>query len=286
MQPDVQPEVRPAKVSLEAKSPFEMRVHLGDEVPDTDVRSALKTGDMGFLHSFTTASAVDGPGIRLVAWTTACMFRCQYCHNPDTWTLSNGIPVTLEQAIEEVRKYANGLKAMGGGFTLSGGEPLMQDRFAARLFAAVKDMGVHTAIETNGYFGDRLSDNELRTIDLVILDMKAFTLDQHKRVTGGRDNAEVLAFARRLSALKLPMWLRYVLVPGLTDIPEEMDALAQFGASLGVVERVEILPFHQLGQYKWERLGLDYALAATKPPSNDQIQLAVGIFSAAGLNAS
>ena len=286
MQPDVQPEVRPAKVSLEAKSPFEMRVHLGDEVPDTDVRSALKTGDMGFLHSFTTASAVDGPGIRLVAWTTACMFRCQYCHNPDTWTLSNGIPVTLEQAIEEVRKYANGLKAMGGGFTLSGGEPLMQDRFAARLFAAVKDMGVHTAIETNGYFGDHLSDNELRTIDLVILDMKAFTLDQHKRVTGGRDNAEVLAFARGLSALKRPMWLRYVLVPGLTDIPEEMDALAQFGASLGVVERVEILPFHQLGQYKWERLGLDYALAATKPPSNDQIQLAVGIFSAAGLNAS
>jgi pyruvate formate lyase activating enzyme len=131
-------EARPAKVSLEAKSPYEMRVHLGEDVPETDVRSALKTGDMGFLHSFTTGSAVDGPGIRLVAWTTACMFRCQYCHNPDTWTLSNGIPVTLEQAIAEVRKYSGGLKAMNGGFTLSGGEPLMQDRFAARLFAAVK----------------------------------------------------------------------------------------------------------------------------------------------------
>src|SRR5687767_5317564 len=192
MQPEGQPEVRPAKVSLEAKSPFEMRVHLGDEVPDTDVRSALKTGDMGFLHSFTTGSAVDGPGIRLVAWTTACMFRCQYCHNPDTWTLKNGIPVTLGHAIEEVRKYANGLKAMRGGFTLSGGEPLMQDRFAARLFAAVKAMGVHTAIETNGCFGDRLSDDELKLIDLVILDMKAFSLEQHKKVTGGRDNAEFL----------------------------------------------------------------------------------------------
>ena len=263
-----------------------MRVHLGEDVPETDVRSALKTGDMGFLHSFTTGSAVDGPGIRLVAWTTACMFRCQYCHNPDTWTLSNGIPVTLEQAIEEVRKYANGLKAMGGGFTLSGGEPLMQDRFAARLFAAVKAMGVHTAIETNGYFGDRLSDDELRTIDLVILDMKAFTLDQHKRVTGGRDNEEVLAFARRLAELKRPMWLRYVLVPGLTDVPEEMEQLAGFGASLGVVERVEILPFHQLGQYKWERLGLDYTLASTEPPSNDLVKQAVGIFSAAGLDAS
>src|SRR5688572_21503150 len=191
-------QTRPAKVSLEAKSPFEMRVHLGDDVPETDVRSALKTGDLGFLHSFTTGSTVDGPGIRLVAWTTACMFRCQYCHNPDTWTLSNGIPVTLEQAVEEVQKYAGGLKAMGGGFTLSGGEPLMQDRFAARLFAAIKDMGVHTAIETNGFFADRLSDDELRTIDLVILDMKAFSLERHKEVTGGRDNREVLAFARRL----------------------------------------------------------------------------------------
>src|SRR5215218_9272855 len=230
-----------------------MRVKLSDDVSDTDVRSALKSGDMGFLHSFTTGSAVDGPGIRLVAWTTACMFRCKYCHNPDTWTLKNGIPVTLEQAIDEVRKYANGLRAMGGGFTLSGGEPLMQDRFAARLFAAVKAMGVHTAIETNGGFGDRLSDDEIRNIDLVILDMKAFTSEQHRRVTGLL-NADVLQFARRLAALKRPMWLRYVLVPGLTDVREEMEALASFGASLGVVERVEILPFHQLGQYKWDRL--------------------------------
>ena len=278
-------ETKPAKVSLEAKSPFEMRVHLGEDVPDTDVRSALKTGDMGFLHSFTTGSAVDGPGIRLVAWTTACMFRCQYCHNPDTWTLSNGIPVTLEQAIEEVRKYANGLKAMGGGFTLSGGEPLMQDRFATRLFAAVKAMGVHTAIETNGFYAERLSDDELRTIDLIILDMKAFTLEQHKRVTGGMDNADVLAFARRLASLKRPMWVRYVLVPGLTDDPKEMTQLAEFVASLGVVERVEILPFHQLGQYKWERLGLDYKLATTDPPSQEKVAEAVAIFRTAGLNA-
>lgn len=271
---------------LEAKSPFEMRVHLGEKVPDTDVKTALKTGDMGFLHSFTTGSAVDGPGIRLVAWTTACMFRCQYCHNPDTWTLSNGIPVTLEQAIDEIRKYANGLKAMKGGFTLSGGEPLMQHRFAARLFKAVKGMGVHTAIETNGFYGENLSDDELRTIDLVILDMKAFTLDQHKRVTGGLKNADVLEFCNRLAELKRPMWLRYVLVPGLTDIPEEMEAVADFGASLGVVERVEILPFHQLGQYKWERLGLDYQLANTSPPSNELVAKSIQIFREAGLNAT
>ncbi len=276
----------PAKeVNLEAKSPYEMRVHLGDDVPEVDVRTALKTGDMGFLHSYTTGSAVDGPGIRVVAWTTACMFRCRYCHNPDTWTLSNGIPVTLERAIDGVRKYAHGLKLMHGGFTLSGGEPLMQDRFAVRLMAAVKAMGVHTAIETNGFFGDRLSDEELKNIDLVILDMKAFTPEQHDRVTGIKDNAEVLHFARRLAELKRPMWLRYVLVPGLTDVTEEMEQMAKFAASLGVVERVEILPFHQLGEYKWKRLNLDYQLEETKPPTGELIAQAIGIFQDAGLNA-
>jgi pyruvate formate lyase activating enzyme len=280
------PAVAPKMPSIEAKSPFEMRIHLGEDVPETDVRTALKTGELGFLHSFTTGSTVDGPGLRLVAWTTSCMFRCQYCHNPDTWTLKNGIPVTLEHATDEVRKYANGLKAMHGGFTLSGGEPLMQDRFAARLFAAVKEMGVHTAIETNGYYGGKLSDEELRNIDLVILDMKAFTRSQHERVTGGMHNEEVLEFCNRLAALKRPMWLRYVLVPGLTDIPEEMEAVAGFGASLGVVERAEILPFHQMGRYKWERLELDYHLAHTEPPTGESVAKAVAIFREAGLDAA
>ena len=275
----------PAKVPLEAKSPYEMRVQLGKDVPETDVRSALKTGDMGFLHSYTTGSAVDGPGIRVVAWTTACMFRCRYCHNPDTWTLSNGIPVSIEQAIEGLHKYANGLIAMHGGFSLSGGVPLMQDRFAVKLFAAAKAMGVHTAIETNGFYSERLSDAELGLIDLVILDMKAFEPEQHERVTGIRDNAPVLAFGRRLSALRRPMWLRYVLVPGLTDDPEEMAKVAAYGASLGVVERAEILPFHQLGEYKWRNLGLDYRLADTEPPSNEKVAEAIAIFRAAGLNA-
>jgi pyruvate formate lyase activating enzyme len=278
------PAASPA-AKLEAASPFEMRVKLGEHVPETDVRSALRTGDMGFLHSFTTGSAVDGPGVRLVAWTTSCMFRCQYCHNPDTWTLSNGIPVTLDRAIEEIRKYANGLKAMHGGFTLSGGEPLMQARFAARLFTATKEMEVHTAIETNGFYGDKLSDAELADIDLVILDMKAFTLVQHQRVTQGMNNADVLAFCRRLSKLQRPMWLRYVLVPGLTDDPAEMAQVADFGASLGVVERAEILPFHQMGAYKWEKLGLDYKLAETEPPSTDATSLAKEIFARSGLNA-
>src|ERR1700742_3260974 len=125
-----EPAVAVAEPSLEAASPFELRVDLGKHVPEPDARSWIASGDVGFLHSFTTGSAVDGPGIRLVAWTTYCMFRCKFCHNPDTWTLSNGMAVPLDAAIVELRKYAAGLKAMEGGFTLSGGEPLMQHRFA------------------------------------------------------------------------------------------------------------------------------------------------------------
>ena len=134
---------------LEARSPFELRVSLGKDVPETDVRSALATGDMGFLHSFTTGATVDGPGVRVVAWTTGCMWRCLYCHNPDTWTMTNGMPVTVTRAAEELRKYRHGLKVMLGGLTVSGGEPLMQHRFVVKLFTAAKKMGVHTALDTD-----------------------------------------------------------------------------------------------------------------------------------------
>jgi pyruvate formate lyase activating enzyme len=274
-----------ANLSLEAASPFEMRVDQSLDVPELDARTALKTGDIGFVHSFTTGSAVDGPGLRLVCWTTACMFRCRYCHNPDTWTLSNGMPVTIERACEELQKYAGGLKRLGGGFTLSGGEPLMQSRFAARLLAAAKSMGVHTAIETNGLYGDRLSDEELAAIDLVILDMKAFTPDQHRRVTGA-DNTKVLDFCSRLAALRRPMWFRYVLVPGLTDDPEEIGHVADFAATLGVVQHVEVLPFHQMGRFKWERLGLAYTLGDTQPPTRESVDAALAIFRAVGLDAN
>src|SRR3954468_8678084 len=118
---------------LEATSPFELRVNLGKGIPESEVRLALATGDMGFLHSFTTGSAVDGPGVRVVAWTTGCMWRCRYCHNPDTWTMGNGLPVTVTRAVDELKKYRHGLALMKGGFTLSGGEPLLQHHFAARL---------------------------------------------------------------------------------------------------------------------------------------------------------
>ena len=184
---------------LEAHSPFELRVNPGPALAESDVRTALATGDMGFLHSFTTGATVDGPGVRVVAWTSGCMWRCRYCHNPDTWTMSNGIPISIEKATEELRKYRYGLKVMAGGFTLSGGEPLMQHRFAAKLFAAAHGMGIHTALDTNGYYGDRLSDAELETIDLVLLDLKTWDPERHKQLTGV-DNAATLAFARRLAA--------------------------------------------------------------------------------------
>jgi pyruvate formate lyase activating enzyme len=270
----------------EGRSPFELRVQQGTNVPEQEVRAAIASGELGFIHSFTTGSAVDGPGIRVVAWTSWCMFGCKYCHNPDTWTVSNGAPVAIGSAIKQLMKYAVGLKTMNGGFTLSGGEPLMQARFAARLFAAAKAMDIHTALETNGFYGNKLSDQELETIDLVILDMKAFRPEQHRRVTAGIDNKPVIAFCERLAALRRPMWLRYVLVPDLTDDEEEMVHIAAFAASLGVVERVEILPFHQLGRYKWQKLGLNYELADTESPSQQAIARAVDIFRAAGLKAS
>ena len=274
----------PAPAALSAQSPFELRVGLGKEVPETDVRRALASGDVGFLHSFTTGSTVDGPGVRVVAWTAGCMWRCVYCHNPDTWTMSNGIPVTVSRATEELRKYRDGLRAMSGGFTLSGGEALMQDRFAVKLFSAAKGMGIHTALDTNGYYGDRLGDAELETVDLVLLDLKAWDPERHRRLTG-MDNAPTLALARRLARRRRPVWVRFVLAPGWSDDPGDVAALACFAADLGNVERVDILPFHQLGKYKWERLGLDYALADLAPPTAEAVELARASFRAAGLTA-
>src|SRR5262245_40364902 len=172
------------EVPLEGTSPYELRVELSKHVHESIVKKALETGDIGFLHSFTTGSAVDGPGIRLVAWTSGCQFRCLYCHNPDTWNMMNGMAIPLERAVAALNKDRHGLKIMAGGFTLSGGEPLMQDRFAVRLFSAAKSMGIHTALDTNGYLGERLSDQELDQIDLVLLDIKTWGEERHRHLTG------------------------------------------------------------------------------------------------------
>lgn len=272
------------EVPLETTNPFELRVELSKCVPESMVKKALETGDVGFLHSFTTGSAVDGPGVRLVAWTAGCQFRCLYCHNPDTWNMMNGMAIPLERAIAALSKYRHGLKVMNGGFTLSGGEPLMQDRFATRLLSGAKAMGIHTALDTNGYLGERLSDEELEEIDVVLLDIKCWDPERHRHLVG-KDVGPTLDFARRLAQRRKTTWLRYVLVPGLTDDEDDIDKLAAFAAGLGNVERVDVLPFHQMGRYKWEKLSLNYTLNDVSPPSHDLVERVCKQFRAAGLTA-
>ena len=274
----------PPSLPLEASSPFEMRVDQAKDVPEPVLKTAVATGDTGFLHSFTTGSAVDGPGVRVVAWTAGCHWRCQYCHNPDTWNMRNGIPVTLAHAVDELRKYQHGLRIMSGGLTISGGEPLVQHRFVSRLFSAAKAMEIHTALDTNGHLGERLSDEELKSIDLVLLDLKTWDSERHHQLTG-HDNAPTLEFARRLAQKNRPIWLRFVLVPGISDGEGNIRQIAKFAADLGNVQRVDVLPFHQMGRFKWQELGLNYTLGDTEPPSADKVQWACSLFHAEGLKA-
>jgi pyruvate formate lyase activating enzyme len=198
--------------------------------------------------------------------------------------MTNGMPVTLSRAVEVVSKYRHDLSVTKGGLTISGGEPLMQHRFVLRLFAAVKKLGVHTALDTNGFLGDRLSDEDLRSVDLVLLDLKAVTPELHHRLTKV-DNRPIHAFARRLGVARKPIWVRFVLIPGWTDDMAEVERIAAFAAELGVVERVDVLPFHQMGRFKWEKLGMDYQLKDTQPPSRATTDEAIARFRAAGLKA-
>jgi pyruvate formate lyase activating enzyme len=270
------------KVQLEAANPYVLRIDQAKGISEAEIQKALATGEMGFLHSFTTGSAVDGPGIRVVAWTSGCQFRCLYCHNPDTWKMKNGIPVTLHRATEELSKYRAGLKIMSGGFTISGGEPLMQDRFVIKLFSAAKNMGIHTALDTNGSLVNRLSDDELEKIDLFLLDIKTWDTIRHRHLTG-MPVEPVLDFARRLARLKRPAWLRFVLVPALTEDPEDIARIAGFAADMGNFQRVDVLPFHQLGKFKWKELQLNYKLKDLDPPAPDVVQRVVEQFRSAGL---
>jgi len=265
-------------------SPYDLRVSVSEKVVETDIRSAMESGEWGFIHSFTTGSAVDGPGVRIVGWLSGCQFRCVFCHNPDTWKVSNGTPVRLSRAVEVVSQYRTSLRTMKGGLTISGGEPLLQYRFLSRLFPAIHKLGIHTTLETNGYFGERLSDEDLASIDLVMLGLKAIEPDLHKRLTG-MDTKPIHAFARRLAARKHPVWIRFVVVPGWTDNMEEVDRMVEFAASLGNVERVDVLPFHQMGRFKWEKLGMDYRMREAKPPSRETVNEVLSRFRAAGLKA-
>jgi len=265
-------------------SPFDLRVSVSEKVDEIDIRSAMESGDWGFIHSFTTGSAVDGPGVRIVGWLSGCQFRCVFCHNPDTWKVTNGTPVRMERAVEVVIQYRQSLRTMKGGLTISGGEPLIQYRFLSKLFPAIHERGIHTTLETNGYLGARLTDDDLASIDLVMLGLKAIEPDLHRRLTG-MDTKPVHEFARRLAARKHPMWIRFVIVPGWTDNMEEVDRMAEFASGLGNVERVDVLPFHQMGRFKWEKLGMDYQMRDAQPPSRETMNEAISRFRAVGLNA-
>ena len=265
-------------------SPFDFRVSEVHKVAEPDINAARESGDWAFFHSFTTGSAVDGPGVRLVAWLTGCQFRCVFCHNPDTWKLTNGTPVRLEQALAVVAQYRHSLRLMKGGLTISGGEPLLQYPFLKKLFPAVHKTGVHTTLETNGYFGERLTDQDLASIDLVMLGLKAVEPDLHKRLTG-MENKPIHDFARRLAARKHPVWIRFVVVPGWTDTADEAKRMADFAAGLGNVQRVDVLPFHQMGRFKWKKLGMEYKMEDAQPPSKETIEQALAIFRGAGLEA-
>ena len=232
-------------------------------------KSFNKSDDIvGHIHSIDVGSTVDGPGIRFVLFTTGCPLRCVYCHNPDTWHKANGRPVSINRIMKEIGKYEKGLRISKGGITLSGGEPLMQHDFSAEIFRRCKALGIHTCLDTSGYMSERLSDEELMNIDLVLLDIKSGDPDTHKRVTG-RELDPVAAFARRLSDLKRPVWVRFVLVPGLTDDFENVEKVADICASIPSLERVEVLRFHQLGAEKWQKLHMDYPLKDTLPPSEE-----------------
>jgi len=240
------------------------------EVYDTDIVDAEEGKSdadlVGYVHSIEVGSTVDGPGIRFVLFLTGCLLRCQYCHNPDTWHKKNGQPVTLAEMTAEIGKYERVLKISGGGLTISGGEPVQQHAFVTAIFRYCKSHGIHTCLDTSGRLGERMTDAELVDVDLHLLDIKSGDPEIYQRVTG-QPLEPTLAYARRLSDLGRPLWLRYVLVPGLTDGFDNVEKVAAFAAELKTVQRVEILKFHQMGADKWAKLGIEYQLADTEPPT-------------------
>lgn len=241
-----------------------------------------RTGEIGSVHSWELVTAVDGPGTRMTTFLAGCPLRCLYCHNPDTMNARNGAPVYADDLLARVRRYRGVFRATGGGITLSGGEVLAQPWFARRVLRGAKELGVHTAIDTSGFLGRNADDALLADVDLVLLDVKAGDETTYRRVTGRRLEP-TLEFGRRLAALGIETWLRFVLVPGLTDNPATIAPIADYAASLGNVSRVEVLPFHQLGRTKWADLGLPYALSDTKPPSTQLVESTRAIFRSRGL---
>lgn len=223
----------------------------------------------GYVHSFFTSAAADGPGVRFAVFLSGCPFRCKYCHNPDTWELKQGKLTTSDSILNEIKKYANFLRT-AGGLTITGGEPLQQPDFTYEIFSRAKqDFALHTALDTQGFLARNLPDNYFDPIDLVLLDIKEMNPERHKSLTG-QDVTPTLDFAKQLQKMNKKVWLRYVLVPGLTDFQEDIDALAKFIEPLENIERVDVLPFHNMALHKWEKLELPYELKNQRVPTQEE----------------
>jgi pyruvate formate lyase activating enzyme len=268
---------------LESGSRHDLRVGLSPDAPDED-KLKDEEGAFGYCHSYETSSRYDGPGLRAVLFVSGCLLRCSYCHNPDTWHLKDGSYMPVQQVIDRLKNFAPSLVSLGGGLTISGGEPMVQLAFTRRIFRSAKEMGLHTAIETSGFLGDRADETYLSAIDLVLLDIKSSDPDTYRKVTG-RDIAPTLRFAERLAKIGKPAWVRFTLVPGSTDDPANVDGVAKFVAPMKNVEWVEVQPFHQMGEFKWKAMGLDYKHYDTAPPSRELVNRVIGQFRDAGCNA-
>ena len=228
----------------------------------------------GQIHSIESFGTVDGPGIRMVVFTKGCPMRCQYCHNPDTWSLHGGTAMTVSEILDQYE--ASRPFYRGGGITVTGGEPLLQMEFVTELFEIAKKNGVHTTLDTSGNpfkmepeYLEKF-DRLMAVTDLFLLDIKEINDEKHKDLTGWT-NKNILDLAKYLSDHDKDMWIRNVLVPGVTDAQEDLEQLRDFVASLKTVKRFEVLPYHTLGVFKWEELGIPYTLSDVMPPDKEQI---------------
>ena len=243
-------------------------------IETADAGSAVSSGldpNWGFIHSEQTGSSLDGPGLRTVFWLTGGGFHCKYCQDPDASKVQGGRRVHVESLIREIMEYAPFFSTVHGGVTLAGGEPLVQQAFCMNLMRRLHALDIHTALDTNGFLGNRLSNDELRAIDLVILRIETWEDETHVHATD-QHNRAVLDFARRLQALARPVWVRFVLVPGLTDRPDIVSGAARFCGELSNVERVEVMPFQQPGRLEWRDKGLDHEREGVEAPTDEQLQ--------------
>lgn len=270
--------------TLEAGSRHDLRVGISPDAPEeSDLREEAE-GAFGYVHSYESSSRYDGPGLRVILFLSGCLLRCSYCHNPDTWHLKDGTYVSAQQVLERLAGFASALRALDGGLTISGGEPMVQLAFTRRILAGAKQLGLHTAMQTSGYLGDRVDDRFLSNLDLVLLDIKSSNPETYRSVTG-RELAPTLRFAERLAAIGKPVWVRFTLVPGFTDDIANVDGIARFVAPMKNVEWVEVQPFHQLGAFKWKAMKLDYKHFDTPTPTPDLINRVLEQFRAAGCRA-